>query len=374
LPRTLFVGSFGTRGATDRLLEAAVVLVPDRACDGILYLTPSPRKLRDTQLRFARLVDRPALLAPRFHTLGPLAAEIHEQSGTRRPFPSELKPLLVRHLLKDTNPKPTLGYARAVGDFITDIKRHVPAENRNRLADVFREELAGSDEPLRRALEALATTERYEQLLAKLDWADREDVLASATRLLNHWPQPRVLILDGFVAPDRLEQRFLAALIEHAEHTLVFTHDAGSDSTGAVPTAFRSFLDRVGGFEQENVPAQPGLEPVLHAFPTIEEEVAGIARHIKRRFLSSPPELHRTVVAFPRLSRYAPLVERVFARYGLPASIYPNPRLTTSPPVPVRTAGRARLRPLRPAGEHLPEPAPDHITADCRDNGTAARA
>ncbi len=333
MPRTLFVGSFGTRGATDRLLEAAIALVPDRACDRILYLTPSPRKLRATQLRFAQLVDRPALLAPRFHTLGPLAAEIHEQGGTRRPFPSELKPLLVRHLLKDTDPKTTLGYARAVGDFITDVKRHVPTENRDRLADTFREELAGFDEPLRRALEALTVMERYEQLLEKLDWADREDVLASATESLNRLPRPRVLILDSFVAPDRLEQRFLAAFIEHAEHTLAFAHAAGPNPASALPAAFHSFLNQVGGFEQEDVPAQPGVEPVLHAFPTIEEEVAGIARHIKRRFLDSAPELHRTVVAFPRLSRYAPLVERVFARYGLPASIYPNPRLTTSPPI-----------------------------------------
>ncbi|MEO0080451.1 MAG: hypothetical protein ABIK44_07235, partial [candidate division WOR-3 bacterium] len=131
----LFLTPFSCPDATDHLLRAALEtgIPPER----MLYLTPSPRKLRDTQLRFARLMGRQAFIPPLFRTQRQLSRDLHLLYGRTRPFPSELKPVLVQRLLAPGPAKPTLGYARVVANFIRDIKNHVPAEQRPQLPEIF---------------------------------------------------------------------------------------------------------------------------------------------------------------------------------------------------------------------------------------------
>lgn len=327
--RKLYLAPFSGHNTTNRLLKEALSLSADPS--EILYIAPSPRKLRDTQLAFAQLVSSKAFIPPRFYTIGPLARELHAQYGDSRPFPSELKPLLIHQLL---NTPSSLGYARAVGDFISDIKRYVSPDECPGLGNKFRKWLAGYNKPLDRALQALDIMARYDALLAEKGWADNEDILHQAAGFCTEHIRAKVLILDGFVAPNLLEQKLLANLVKLAEMTLALTWGT-KDRTRAYefPCRFTDFITGLGGFKLEYLKAMPEQKPVVQACTTIDEEVAAIARDIKQRFLSKELNLTKTVITFPKLARYAPLVRRIFKRYRLPFTIYPSQNLSTSPPI-----------------------------------------
>jgi hypothetical protein len=360
--RKLFLAPFGAYDATERLLKATLETGVKPA--EILYLCPSPRKQRLVQVQFFRLVNQPAIVPPQFKTLSQLARDLHEQFGTARRFTPELKPLLVQRLLaretpnsKPQTPKrkpaplsplPSIGYARAVGDFITEIKRYVPRSDQAGLASRFKELLAAYEKPLARALEALDALELYNHELSSRNWADDEDIMAEAAHLVkagsgtqSQFPggiglcpsRPRVLVLDSFVAPNRLEADLLIALIAQAETCLALGY-AGDpkDEDYRLASKFVELVRGQEGFAVEALPASPAPpEPQLFAFPTIEDEVAGICRDILCR--GTDINLPDTVVAFPKLADYAAMVKRIFEQYELPVTVYPATDLAASPPV-----------------------------------------
>lgn len=327
MDRRLLLAPFSAHDVTERLLRAAVQLVPGPDFRGILYLTPSPRKLRDTQHRFVGLCGHSGFLPPTFATPGQLSRSLHDaHAGTAR-LPAELRPLLVRRLLAADGPRPTLGYARAVGDFIRDIKTWVP--ERSGLRALFEEELAGFERPLKRALESLDLLDRYDRELAAHDRVDDEDIWLSAARHAAA-AKPGVLVLDGFAAPSPLEQALLRALVDAAGTTLTacFAGDE-QDPDYRLAARFREFIEGIGGFSAATV--EPGPLPGpggLYRFTDPEREIEGIARHLRSR-----ESLDDTVVAMPDLAASAPMVARVFEQFGVPATLYPEGSLDTAGPV-----------------------------------------
>jgi superfamily I DNA/RNA helicase/CRISPR/Cas system-associated exonuclease Cas4 (RecB family) len=346
--RKLFLAPFGAHDATERVLKAALETGVESA--EILYLCPSPRKQRLVQVQFFRLVNRPAIVPPQFKTPSQVARDLHEQFGTARRFTSELKPLLLQRLLSQETPNqkpdrlsplasrlsplPSIGYARAVGDFIAEIKRYVPRSEQASLKGRFKELLAAYEKPLARALEALEALELYNRELASRNWADDEDIMAEAAlHVGQNRACPRVLVLDSFIAPNRLEADIMSALIAQAE-TCVALGYAGEprDEDYRLASKFVELVRSQEGFTIETLPASPAPpEPQLFAFPTIEDEVAGICRDINGR--GAGITLTDIVVAFPRLADYAALVKRMFEQYELPVTVYPTTDLAASPPV-----------------------------------------
>ena len=333
--RKLFLAPFGAHDAGERLLKAALATGVEHR--EILYLCPSPRKQRLVQVQFFKLVNRPAIVPPQFKTLNQVARDLHEQFGTARRFPSELKPLLIQRVLSKEAPirkSATIGYARAVGDFITEVKRYIPCSELTGLEDRFRGLLAAYEKPLARALEALAALGLYNRELASRNWADDEDIMAEAAlHVGRNRACPRVVILDSFVAPNQLEADLLTALIAQAETCFALGY-AGDpkDEDYHLASKFVELVRHQGGFTVETLPTSPAPpEPRLIAYPTIEDEVAGICRDIIAH--GADIKLTDTVVAFPRLSDYAAMVKRVFEQYELPVTVYPATDLAASPPV-----------------------------------------
>ena len=160
---------------------------------------------------------------------------------------------------------------------------------------------------------------------------DDEDILAAAPAFAALRP-PRLLILDGFAAPEPPEADLLAALVEAAETVLVAALAPPADTPDpdyAFADKFVKFITGLGRFKTTRLPAPARPAPDgLHTFPDPEEELAGICRHLLAR-----PDLADTVVALPDLGARAPMVRRVFGRYRLPATLYPETGLDASPPV-----------------------------------------
>ena len=227
MTRRLLLAPFGCTEGTERLLKAVFeVAVEPR---DILYLCPSPRRIDQAKGDFLRLSGRDALVPPRFATLRQLARDVHDRQGSSRRLPPELKPLLVQRVLtgeaagrrpqaSSTRPatadsrQVSIGYARAVADFIAQIRRYVPAQDRPALNSRFESLLAGFEKPLARCLDALAALGKYEAELTRLNWIDDEGIMAESAQGMSKDLQPKVLVLDSFVAPDRLEADLLRAL------------------------------------------------------------------------------------------------------------------------------------------------------------------
>jgi ATP-dependent helicase/DNAse subunit B len=63
-------------------------------------------------------------------------------------------------------------------------------------------------------------------------------------------------------------------------------------------------------------------EPVYYSFPGLEEEIEGIARHIKNSFIAGGiKNLDSVIVAFPAPGVYVERVSRIFKKYGIPHSL-----------------------------------------------------
>ncbi len=356
MPRRLLLAPFGSAEGSRRLLEATLAAAEPR---DILYLCPSPRRLRLVQTELLHATGRSAVIPPRVASLGQLARDLHELLGTSRRLPPELKPLLVQRLLaQQTSTRktprrgpqagsrspaaslspggrhsslPSIGYSRAVAGFITDVRRHVPAGERAGLKARFEELLAGFIGPLDRLLECLECLVSYESELDRMDWTDDEGILAQAAARVDRAGLPSVLVLDSFVAPNRLEADLIRALAAHAGSVFVLGYGSDpQDPDYAQPERFAAFIESLGGFETERLPLPPAPPaPELLQYPDVEEEVKAVCRAI----IAQPDDTRETFLAMPNLAVFAPLVKRVFSDYGVAATVYPETNLATSPPV-----------------------------------------
>ena len=346
--RKLFLAPFGAHDAGERLLKATLDTGVEPA--DILYLCPSPRRKELAKAELLRLSGRDAIVPPSFESLTQVARELHDRFGSARRLPPELKPLLVQRLLTQeaTSHKPqasqskarpsplaarpsSIGYARAVAGFITEVRRYASAEDRSGLRARFEELMAGFEKPLARLLECLDCLESYESELSRLDWTDDEGMLSQAVSCVPKAELPPVLVLDSFVAPNRLEADLIRALVANAESVLVLSYGGDpKDPDYAQPERFTEFIESLGGFETERLPVPlPLPAPELLQYPDIEEEVKGICRAI----IAQQGDTEGTFVAVPALAEFAPLVKRVFSEYGVRATVYPETTLATSPPI-----------------------------------------
>ncbi len=348
--RKLLLASFGVHDAGERLIRAALDAAPDPG--DILYLCPSPRRLDQAKADFLRLSGREAIVPPQFATLRQLARDIHDRYGSARRLPAELKPLLVQRLLTDKGREPqapvsdgpahssliahqsalpSIGYARAVADFITQIRRYVPAHDRRSLKSTFEALLVGFEKPLARCLDALAALDTYESELARSNWTDDEGIMAEAAKSVPKAALPHVLVLDSFVAPDRLEADLIRTLIENAGTTLALGHAGDpNDLDYAMAERFKSFVSSLAEFETERIHEPVVSIPAFFEYSDAEEEAKAICRDLIAGGLA---ELSDTFIAVPSLAEYAPLLRRVFDAYDIPATIYPSTCLSASPPI-----------------------------------------
>ncbi len=329
----LFLTPFDSQKGTERLFQTA--LESGVQLENILYLTPSPRKLRSAQVLFTRLVGRKAFIPPLFCTPNLFARELHERYGATRLLPRELKPLVIQCLTEENI---TIAEARIIADFITEVKRYIPPEQQPLLGNQLRELLDGFEIPQKRALFANELFQRYNRELKARGWVDDEEIMLSAERYLgSDFSQAYLLLLDSFVAPNRLEERLLSALIAKSVATfaLGYAPPEGVSTREEYQLAFRfqEFLKSQAQFEVESLPANPvAPQPVkLLGFNTMEDEVVAICREIRAR--QKDLSLADTYVVFPRLQPYAPLVNRIFPQYGVPFTIYPSAPLSSSPPI-----------------------------------------
>lgn len=329
----LMVSPFGKQGLTKTILNKAIKRIPDRDFSKVFYIGPTAQKVEMARRIFSSIAPHDAYITPEFFTIKQFAQNLYERFGEREYLPEYLKPIIISEIKENIG----LGYAQHVVKFIKDIRHYLPDFTCGELKEQFKKELEGYHDVYHKSQDAVDIMELYINALGERHLADDEEILSLAPSFIaKYLSPPKLLIVDGFYDLTRLEERILTTLLDKSKGVLATAfYDGRCPQEYEIPGEFLSFLRETGYFEEEEYqdvpPKREGLK--LFAFPSAEEEIEGMAREIKRRFLEDDLSLHDTIITFSRVTHYAPSVHRIFLKYGIPHIIYLDRPLKTFPPV-----------------------------------------
>jgi ATP-dependent helicase/DNAse subunit B len=338
MPVKLFLCPFGFQGATRMLFQEAISGRTGNDYSWLAYVAPAPRKVRSAQLDFAETLGKTAFIPPRFFTLNQFARQAYAQYGTRRRLAPELRTLLIARLLPGFGlPRMSLGYARAVADVIKALADYCPRLSLKELREQVNALMKDFDRPRERVLQAIEIRERYERVLEEKGWIDDEGILSAvAASPESALRSPQFLILDGFFDLTRLEEQFVARLVRDAGQVLALSPVfQGLPEVASPVQGFPEFLQTLMNVETVRLksPRPPRLKPGYFRFPSREQEVEGIAADIKARLRTKTLRSDEVIVVFPQFAQYSGVVRRVFTKYGIPFTLFPERMLAASPPL-----------------------------------------
>ncbi len=305
----LIIAPPGTRNRQNAVFEKILALCPGNDYSSVFYLGPDAPFLVHVKRMFynclAQSDSRKAYIPFQAVTIRQLSSDLYETYGTDTVISDEIRTLLLLQLLEDNN----LGYARLLSGLLNKIRHHILDKNLMAVkAEIQR--LIFEDKARDRAISAIETLQMYEDLLDNRKYIDSEGLLQASIPLIEQHMSPDLIVIDSFHDPTALEKEVISSLIKKSEHALVFAEnkDPFADmlkNTGPLSvTTLRTSSTRTGtGYV---------------AYSSIENEVEGIAKNIKKLVFegSMPREI---TLSFPVLSKYLPMVKRVFNRYGIPA-------------------------------------------------------
>ncbi|MBI1811073.1 MAG: hypothetical protein HYR78_03935, partial [Nitrospirae bacterium] len=318
----VFYVPFSRRGFTEDLLKTALSKTKGNDYSGILCLSPTPWKIRESQRIFHKLTKN-TYIPPEMMTIKQLSKKLYSLHGNKTPLSGSIIPIIISRLSGKG-----LGFSSIISSFIDEIKQYFPCKDieviNKELKSVF-EELNVPEEGSKRAMETIEIFRKYQETLAAQDLIDENDVMAECPAIISGYNYcPAILILDGFYEITPSEELILKSLIEQTETTLIsIPHD---DNFTSITNSFDDFIKNNFSIETHSSGSEaaiplPSSEKRLSyvSYPGIDEEVEGIARHIKNLFISGRcRSLDKIILAFPKLHVYHDIVQRVFKRYGIP--------------------------------------------------------
>jgi ATP-dependent helicase/DNAse subunit B len=310
---------FPLRGSTETLLKASVDGIKGPDYSGILYIAPTPRKVRDAQQIFHRLT-KDSYIPPQMMTIKQLSKRLYSLYGDKNVISQHLIPVIISQASGKG-----IGFASLIANFINEIKQYHPGKDieaiEKELKTIFYE-LGIPDEVSKRAMEAMKIFKTYKEALQRQSALDEDDVMAACPDLIKkHKLVISTLILDGFYELTSVEEAILKTLIENSGDVIIsIYYDANLYD---ITKNYNDYINN--NFKLEEVflsTEEKRIEPSYHPYPGIEEEVEGIARRIKNYFISKKiKDLEKVTVAFSNLHEYSDIVERVFRRYGIPYTL-----------------------------------------------------
>ncbi len=335
---TLFIAPLGARSKKEAIFKEIVSLYPENNFSSVLYLAPNNSVLTEAKRQFfsyLKKAGRKSVYIPfQAFTIKQLAEHIYE---TNPPLPlnSELKTqnsklsiisehmrtLILCGILKEKN----IGYANLLSDLFRKIRYYVPDKDLSRLTDEIRQ-LIFEEKTRDRAVKAIEILQLYEKIIEEKKLIDTEDVLKDCISIINQnkddpslpltpYPLPLkyTLVIDGFYDPTPLEIEIVNALIGNADRALILAEENTE--------LMRYFLSCKEGITVKKLEGSVHRETTgCYSYNSIEEEVEGIAKNIKKLILDNVRPWEITV-CFPSLLQYLPMLRRIFNKHGIPASI-----------------------------------------------------
>ena len=98
----IFLVPFGKQGTTEFLFQNAIKERSGNNFSDILYIGPTPRKIRDAQLTFTSLVQTDTFISAIFSTVKQFASDFFlDNNQDKRKLPDYIQPLLIQKLKPD---------------------------------------------------------------------------------------------------------------------------------------------------------------------------------------------------------------------------------------------------------------------------------
>ncbi|MBI5663933.1 MAG: hypothetical protein HZC49_02410, partial [Nitrospirae bacterium] len=331
---TLFIAPIGARNKREALFREIVSIHPDNNFSSVLFLGPNNFVLSETKRQFFSYLKKQhntsAYIPFQSLTIKQVAS-IHQESqphGGQNVIPEHIRPLVLFEILGDNN----IGYAR----ILSDLYRKTLIQIKEEISALIFEEK--SRDRAERAIEVLRS---YENELKGKDLIDPVDVLRDFIKIISqesgvssqqsnppNSPLQKgglselrtlnstlfnTIVIDGFFDPTPLETEIIKTLMDMAETAFVLAEE-GSD-------ILESIRSNQPGIETRQLKRTLMREKTgCYKYPSMEDEVEGIAGNVKKLLLEGmkPGEI---TVSFPVLSKYLPMVRRIFRKHGVPVNI-----------------------------------------------------
>jgi ATP-dependent helicase/DNAse subunit B len=314
----IFYVPFTYTGFTESLLKKAISETKGNDYSNILYLAPTPRKIKDCRNIFHKLVTG-SYIPPNMITIKQFSKWFYSFYVEKLTVSRSLMPIIIS-LISGKG----IGFSKIISDFIDEMKQYRPDKDidtiQNELKDIFKE-LNIPEDGYQRALEAIEIFKRYQEILKENNVADENDILKECPDLIErHNYVPNTLILDSFYEVTPIEEPILKRLISKAKVTLISI--PYSKNYLDITNSFSNFIKCNFNIKELVLDSKKGREDIPYvSYPDIDSEVEGIARHIKNLFISGKfKSLNDITLTFPNLQLYSDIVQRVFKRYGIPCT------------------------------------------------------
>ena len=316
---TILISPSGDRQVREAVFREIISLCPDNDYSRILYLGPNSFILEAVRERFLdyfrSVTKRSAYIPFQCLTIRQLAAGLHDAYAAEGIISDRMKTLILCEKLGERS----IGYARLLAGLLEKIRHYTAGRDIARLKDeirhlIFDEKAAG------RAMEALETLRAYEDELKEKNLIDHEGVLKNSIALLrDKFNAPasafraEAVVVDGFFDPTPLELEFIRAVIDKSPKAWLLAEE----DTGILKY-FRADADAVT-VRKAKGRARRG-NAGYYSYASMEQEVEGIARNVKKLILNGLKPWEITV-CFPVLSKYIHMTRRIFRKYGIPLSV-----------------------------------------------------
>ncbi len=318
----IFIVPLGAKNKKEPVFKEILSLCPENDYSSVLYLCPNNFVQTTVKSQFfsylKKTFTKSAYIPFQSTTIKQFAAHLHNTYGRNNTFSDRIRTLILCEILKEKN----IGYARLLSDLLKKIKHYILDKDLSHLKEeikllMFEENAAKRAE---RAIEVLAL---YEDELKKKDIIDPEDMLKNCIPLLGEFANINVLVIDGFFDPTPLELKIIEVFINKAANVYMIVEENSE--------IHRYFQTSKSGFTTKRLKQAWHRDNTgYYSYPSMEEEVEGIARCVKKLLIEGVRTWEITV-SFPVLSKYLPMLRRIFKKYNIPLSIREHNLSTTQP-------------------------------------------
>ncbi len=329
---TLFIAPLGARNRKETLFREIVSLHPDNDFSKFLYLAPNNAVLADARNRFfsymVQNLRKSAYIPFQALTIRQLAEGLYEGSGKGSVITDRTMVLILCEILKEKN----IGYATVLADLSKKIRHYLPDRELPQVKEDTGK-LIVEQRAAERAVKAIEVLEKYRDELRRKNLVDAEEVLQESINRIRMNVGRRAsgverekandarrstldvftLVVDGFFDPTPLELEIIKALSDRSDNALILTEENAE--------IIKNLESCKKGMIIKKITSSASRKKTGYSsYPSVEEEVEGIAKNIRKLLIDGIKPWEITV-CFPVLSKYITMLGRIFRKYGIPASI-----------------------------------------------------
>lgn len=319
----VFIAPLGARNKKAAVFDEIISLCPDNDYSQVLYITPSAFSASETKQQFFRYLKstcgKSSYIPFRSFTLSSLCKDIYETYGKQNIISDRIEPLIFCELLGEKN----IGYAKYLSDLLRMIRHYISGKELSQIKEDIKA-LIFEEKTMKRAVNAMGLLELYEKEIKKKELIDFGCAFKNSIAMIKEHITGQTAVFDGFFDPTPLEMEAVSALIEKTDNVYVLVEENAEflsffpkdDSVAASSLEFKGAKFKVRKLK----PSYSRNAAGYYAYPSMEDEVEGIARGVKGLIIEGvkPNEI---TVSFPLLSKYTPMLKRNFRKHGIPVSI-----------------------------------------------------